>query len=78
MGDYKDPDDPETEEPEWVKEETQKFKEEYDKDKDGKLNKEEVSQCCLYLFSLSLLSKSQQQQQQQQVVVLGPVVWKAD
>lgn len=42
LGDYKDPDDPETEEPEWVKEETQKFKEEYDKDKDGKLNKEEV------------------------------------
>lgn len=43
LGDYKDPDDAEADEPEWVTEERKKFKEAYDKDNDGKLNKEEVS-----------------------------------
>lgn len=43
LGDYKDPDDKEAEEPEWVTEETKRFKEEYDKNHDGKLDKEEAS-----------------------------------
>ena len=43
LGDYRDPDDSEAEEPEWVKEETKKFHEEYDKNHDGKLDKDEVS-----------------------------------
>lgn len=43
LGDYRDPEDAEADEPEWVKEETKKFKEEYDKNKDGKLDKDEVS-----------------------------------
>ena len=42
MGDYRDPDDSEADEPEWVKDETKKFKEEYDKNHDGKLDKDEV------------------------------------
>lgn len=42
LGDYKDADDAEADEPEWVTEERKKFKEAYDKDNDGKLNKEEV------------------------------------
>lgn len=47
LGDYRDPDDSEAEEPEWVKEETKKFKEEYDKNHDGKLDKDEVGECLL-------------------------------
>lgn len=43
LGDYRDPEDAEADEPEWVKEETKKFKEEYDKNKDGKLDKDEVN-----------------------------------
>lgn len=43
LGDYKDADDAEADEPEWVIEERKKFKEVYDKDNDGKLTKEEVS-----------------------------------
>lgn len=42
LGDYRDPENAEADEPEWVKEETKKFKEEYDKNKDGKLDKDEV------------------------------------
>ena len=49
LGDYHDPDDKEAEEPEWVKEETKKFNEEYDKNHDGKLDKDEAS------FTLALL-----------------------
>lgn len=47
MGDYRDPDDNEADEPEWVKEETKKFKDEYDKNHDGKLDKDEVGKCLL-------------------------------
>lgn len=43
LGDFQDPNDEEAEEPEWVKEETQRFNEEYDKNHDGKLDKEEVN-----------------------------------
>ena len=49
LGDYQDPDDKEAEEPEWVKEETKRFNEEYDKNHDGKLDMEEAS------FTLALL-----------------------
>ena len=47
MGDYRDPDDSEADEPEWVKDETKKFKEEYDKNHDGKLDKDEVGKYVL-------------------------------
>jgi len=42
LGDYKDPDSKDEEDPEWVKDETKRFKEEYDKNNDGKLDKEEL------------------------------------
>lgn len=51
LGDYRDPDDKEAEEPEWVKEETKRFNEEYDKNHDGKLDKEEASFTLALLFS---------------------------
>ena len=41
LGDYRDADDT-GDEPEWVKEETKRFTDEYDKNHDGKLDKEEV------------------------------------
>lgn len=51
LGDYRDPEDTEADEPEWVKEETKKFKEEYDKNNDGKLDNNEVS---WYYFSVTV------------------------
>lgn len=47
LGDFEDPDDKEADEPEWVKEETKRFNEEYDKNHDGKLDKDEVRQWIL-------------------------------
>ena len=41
----------EAEEPEWVKEETKRFDEEYDKNHDGKLDKEEASFTWALLFT---------------------------
>ena len=55
LGDYKDADDAEADEPEWVTEERKKFKEAYDKDNDGKLNKEEVS---VFFFMFLLVKYS--------------------
>lgn len=52
LGDYRDPDDSEAEEPEWVKEETKRFNDEYDKNHDGKLDKDEAS---TITFIVSLL-----------------------
>lgn len=42
LGDYKDPENQDEEEPDWVKEETERFNTELDKDHDGKLNKDEL------------------------------------
>ena len=42
LGDYKDPEDTSSEEPEWVADERNRFNEEYDKNHDGKLSKEEM------------------------------------
>lgn len=56
LGDYRDPDDKEAEEPEWVKEETKRFNEEYDKNHDGKLDKEEASFTWALLFTGILIT----------------------
>ena len=42
LGDYKDPEDTTGEDPEWVAEERKRFHDDYDKNKDGKLDKEEM------------------------------------
>ena len=42
LGDYKDPEAQDQDDPEWVKEETKRFNDEYDKNKDGKLDKAEL------------------------------------
>ena len=45
LGEYTGDESSET--PEWVQEETKRFNEEYDKNKDGKLDKDEVKQWIL-------------------------------
>lgn len=45
LGEYTEEDGSET--PEWVNEETKRFNEEYDKNKDGKLDKDEVKEWIL-------------------------------
>ena len=57
LGDYRDPDDKEAEEPEWVKEETKRFNEEYDKNHDGKLDKDEASVTSVLLFICLIMCK---------------------
>lgn len=57
LGDYSEPEDKEAEEPEWVKEETKKFKEEYDKNHDGNLEIEEASFTLAFLFTGELMCK---------------------
>lgn len=42
LGDYKDPEAQDQEDPEWVMEETKRFNEEYDKNKDGRLDTQEL------------------------------------
>lgn len=77
MGDYKDADDAEADEPEWVTEERKKFKEAYDKDNDGKLNKEEVSVFFL-MFLLVKYGKQDFSQQLHQSCIQSPwVFWLA-
>lgn len=43
LGDYKDPENPDESEPDWVKEESERFKNELDKDKDGSLDEDELT-----------------------------------
>ena len=70
MGDYKDDNDAQADEPEWVTEERKKFKELYDKDNDGKLNKEEVS--VFFMFQPVKYSKQDFSQQFQQSCIQNP------